>query len=73
MTLTTPQPTSVALVREQAASIGHGDAIVQGRNQAVDGDKYKSFQIRLKKLVPAEQATADDRAGEPARARQARA
>ena len=52
---------SIAAVREQAAAIGHGDAVVQGRGDAIGGDQYKSFQIRLKKLNPAEQDAADER------------
>ncbi|HEY7538413.1 MAG TPA: protein translocase subunit SecF, partial [Gaiellaceae bacterium] len=55
ITFTTPQPTSLAAVREQAADIGHGDAIVQGRGTQTGSDEYKSFQIRLKELKPSEQ------------------
>ncbi len=56
ITFVTPKATAVSTIRDQAASIGHGDAIVQGRGSATNGDQYKSFQIRLKKLGPAEQA-----------------
>ena len=57
ISFTTPKPTSLSVVRAQAAAIGHGDAIVQGRGTATRSDVYKSFQIRIKKLQPAEQAT----------------
>jgi SecD/SecF fusion protein len=53
---TTPAPTSLTTVREQAADIGRKDAIVQGRGKLTGSDKYTSFQIRLKKLTPAQQA-----------------
>jgi SecD/SecF fusion protein len=56
ITFTTPKAVAISTIRDQASAIGHGDAVVQGRNQATEGDKYKSFQIRLKKLAPAEQA-----------------
>jgi SecD/SecF fusion protein len=55
ITFATPQPTSLTAVRQQAADIGHGDAIVQGRGTQTGSDQYKSFQIRLKKLNPSEQ------------------
>jgi SecD/SecF fusion protein len=54
-TFTTPQAVAISEVRDQTAAIGHGDAIVQGRGNATNGDQYKSWQIRLKKLNPAEQ------------------
>ena len=50
ITFTTPTPVSIQTVRQQAAVIGRSDAIVQGRGASSGGDKYKSFQIRLKKL-----------------------
>jgi SecD/SecF fusion protein len=55
LSFTTPQPVSIQTVRQQAAVIGRTDAIVQGRGASLGGDKYKSFQIRLKKLTPADQ------------------
>ena len=55
ITFTTPKALAISNVRDQTAAIGHGDAIVQGRGSAVNGDQYKSWQIRLKKLNPAEQ------------------
>jgi SecD/SecF fusion protein len=42
-------------VRDQTSAIGHGDAVVQGRGNATNNDEYKSWQIRLKALNPAEQ------------------
>ena len=59
ITFKTAQPTSISTVRDQAAAIGHAkDAVVQGRGAAANGgEDYKSFQIRLKKLKPAEQET----------------
>jgi SecD/SecF fusion protein len=56
ISFTTPKPTSLSKVREQAAVIGRKDAIVQGRGKVTGSDSYSSFQIRLKKLQPAEQA-----------------
>jgi SecD/SecF fusion protein len=55
ITFTTPEPVPLGQVRAQAAAIGHGDAVVQGRGAVVGDDQYKSFQVRLKELVPAEQ------------------
>jgi SecD/SecF fusion protein len=55
LTFRTPVPTSLQSVRQQAADIGRSDAVVQGRGKVTGSDKYKSFQIRLKKLKPAEQ------------------
>ena len=55
VTFTTKTPTSLSTVRAQAAAIGRSDAIVQGRGKSTNGDSYKSFQIRLKKLTPAKQ------------------
>ena len=56
MTFNTPKAVAISTVRDQTAAIGHGDAIVQGRGSSVNGDQYKSWQIRLKKLTPDEQA-----------------
>jgi len=42
-------------VRDQPRAIGRGDAVVQGRGRSFGGDKYKSFQIQLKKLTPTQQ------------------
>src|SRR5262249_28240764 len=46
----TPKPTSLALVRKQAAAVGAPDAVVQGRGTLTGADSYTNFQIRLKKL-----------------------
>src|SRR5206468_11914147 len=56
VSFSTPTPTSLTKVREQAADIGRSDAVVQGRGKLTGSDKYQSFQIRLKKLNPGEQA-----------------
>ncbi len=50
ITFNTKQPTSLSAVRKQAAAIGVGDAVVQGRGTQTGSDSYKNFQIRLKKL-----------------------
>ena len=50
----TPEYTSLASVRNQAASIGQSDAVIQGKGGS-QGDAYKSFQIRTKSLTPARQ------------------
>jgi SecD/SecF fusion protein len=57
MTFTTAKPTPLSTVSAQAAAIGHAkDAVVQGRGRGSNGgEDYKSFQLRLKKLQPAEQ------------------
>jgi|tagenome__1003787_1003787.scaffolds.fasta_scaffold20891690_2 SecD/SecF fusion protein len=55
ITFKTSEPTSLTVVREQTDSIGRRDAVVQGRGASTDGDKYSSFQIRLKKLSTAQQ------------------
>jgi SecD/SecF fusion protein len=56
VSFTTPAPTSLTKVRAQAADIGRKDAVVQGKGTVTGSDSYKTFQIRLKKLKPAEQA-----------------
>jgi len=56
ITFKTANFTPIDKVREQAALIGHAkDAVVQGRGQSQNGDEYKNFQIRLKKLTSAQQ------------------
>src|SRR4029079_10261946 len=55
VTFSTPTPTSLTKVREQAADIGRNDAVAQGRGSLTGSDSYTNFQIRLKKLQPAEQ------------------
>ena len=55
VTFKTPQPVSLAEVRSQMASIGRGDAVVQGRGKAAGGDRYTSFQVRTKSLTELQQ------------------
>ena len=56
VSFSTPKPVSLTEVRAQAADIGRSDAVVQGRGKLTGSDSYQNFQIRLKKLKPAEQA-----------------
>jgi SecD/SecF fusion protein len=55
ITFKTVKPTSLTLVREQTTAVGRRDAVVQGRGKSTGGDKYTSFQIRVKKLTTTEQ------------------
>jgi SecD/SecF fusion protein len=55
ITFQTPTYTSLERVRDQTRAIGRADAVVQGRGTSQGSDSYKSFQIRLKVLKPAEQ------------------
>jgi SecD/SecF fusion protein len=50
---TKPQP--IDDVRTEMRDFGHGDAVVQGRG-ASTGNAYRSWQLRLKSLKPAEQS-----------------
>ena len=52
---TTPAPTSLETVREQAARVGQSNAVIQGRGPSTNGD-YKSFQIRTETLTTDEAA-----------------
>jgi SecD/SecF fusion protein len=52
----TPQPTAVEEVRSELASLGRGDAVIQGRGERVDNG-YTSFQIKTASLDAGEQAT----------------
>jgi SecD/SecF fusion protein len=54
VTFKTPEYVSLSNVRDQAAEIGHSDAVIQGRGTS-HGESYKSFQIRTKSLTPVEQ------------------
>jgi SecD/SecF fusion protein len=56
VTFSTPTPTAIATVRDQAARIGQGDAQIQGRGAQFSGDRYEQFQVRTKQLLPAQQA-----------------
>ena len=53
-------------VRNQTAAIGRGDASSRAAATPTGSDSYTSFQIRLKKLQPAEQDEADERPHEDA-------
>jgi SecD/SecF fusion protein len=55
ITFTTPQAVSLSDVRNQMASIGRGDAVVQGRGSSAGGDLYRSFQVRTKSLTQQQQ------------------
>jgi SecD/SecF fusion protein len=59
ITFRTPAPTSLEAVRQEAANIGQGNAVIQGRGAAVDGN-YTSFSIRTESLTPAEQNRLQD-------------
>jgi SecD/SecF fusion protein len=52
-TFSTAKPTSLAKVRSTITQQG---SVVQGTGKQVGADSYKGFQIRLKKLKPAQQA-----------------
>ena len=51
----TPQPATVEEVRQEVASVGLADAIIQGRGSETDGG-YQSFQIKTETMTEAEQA-----------------
>jgi SecD/SecF fusion protein len=51
----TPQPHPVEVVRSEAASVGLGNAVIQGRGTEQNGG-YTSFQLRAKTVTPAQQA-----------------
>lgn len=56
-TFKTTRPTPLSLVRAQTNAIGRSDAVVQGVGSSENGgNDYSRFQIRLKKLVPLQQA-----------------
>jgi SecD/SecF fusion protein len=60
ITFKTQQFTSLQKVRDQTKLIGHEkDAVVQGRGASQNGEEYKNFQIRLKKLTTAQQNRLD--------------
>ncbi len=59
VTFKTPQPVSLQVVRDEASAIGRSDAIIQGRGKSV-GDKYSSFQMRMKSLGLLEQNRLSD-------------
>ena len=49
VTFVTDKPVSLSEVRTQASNFGK-EPVVQGRGTAVNGDQYKSFQLRLPTL-----------------------
>jgi SecD/SecF fusion protein len=51
----TPQPATVEEVRQEVASVGLADAVIQGRGGETDGG-YQSFQIKTETMTEAEQA-----------------
>ena len=51
----TPAPTSLTQVRLQAAKVGQGNAVIQGRGPSTN-EQYKSFQIRTETLTTDESA-----------------
>ncbi len=53
ITFKTQRFVPISDVRSEASSIGHSDAVIQGRG-ASQGDSYKSFQIRAKSLTASE-------------------
>jgi SecD/SecF fusion protein len=60
VTFSTPTPTAIADVRQQAARIGQGDAQIQGRGSQFSGDRYEQFQVRTRHLTPAQQGSLQD-------------
>jgi SecD/SecF fusion protein len=59
VSFTTPQPTSLSSVREQTTKFGK-EPVVQGRGKSINGDEYKSFQLRLRTLNSAETSALKD-------------
>jgi SecD/SecF fusion protein len=53
VTFKTPKPVSLAAVRDETAKFGK-EPIVQGRGKSFGGDRYQSFQLRLRTLDRAE-------------------
>jgi SecD/SecF fusion protein len=53
VTFTTPEPVSLASVRDQASQFGK-EPVVQGRGKSFGSDSFKSFQIRTRSLTSAE-------------------
>jgi SecD/SecF fusion protein len=59
VSFTTPQPTSLSSVRDQTSKFGK-EPVVQGRGRNVNGDEYKSFQLRLRTLDSAQTSALKD-------------
>jgi SecD/SecF fusion protein len=53
----TPAPEPITIVRNEMKTLGHADAVVQGRGKATGAESFAAFQIRTKSLTPAEQKT----------------
>jgi SecD/SecF fusion protein len=51
ITFKTPTPVSLAKVRNDAATIGRSDAVIQGRGNVTGSDSYQSFQVRTRTLT----------------------
>ena len=49
ITFSTPTPTSLETVREQAAKVGQANAVIQGRGDSTNG-RYENFAIRTESL-----------------------
>jgi SecD/SecF fusion protein len=62
VSFTTPQPTSLAAVRAQTTRFGK-EPVVQGRGKSINGDEYKSFQLRLQTLNGPETSALKDAVG----------
>jgi SecD/SecF fusion protein len=55
VSFSTTKPISLGAVRNQAADVGHADAVVQGRGKLTGQDKYQAFQLRMRSLTGAQQ------------------
>jgi SecD/SecF fusion protein len=53
LTFKTPAAHTTGDVRQVLKAQGYGDAVIQGRGSATNGDQYKTFQIRTKALSSA--------------------
>jgi SecD/SecF fusion protein len=51
----TPEPTPLEDVRQQAERVGAGNAVIQGTGDELPGGRYESFQIRTEALATGEQ------------------
>jgi SecD/SecF fusion protein len=50
----TPKPVSISDVRDEAATIGQANAVVQGTGTKTGDESFRSFQIRTETLTPEE-------------------
>jgi SecD/SecF fusion protein len=55
VTFSTPQPTALADVRQEAANVGQGAAQIQGTGDVVGDERYSQFRLRTESLEQAEQ------------------